>query len=452
MSPAGDSSPHVHGPDCAHGHEGDVQVKVSESGAVVRTLEVEVGAKRVAQAFERAWTDLGRRARVQGFRPGKVPRSVLQKMYGAAILEEIERQLVGESLHEALHQSGLEPVSEPAIEAGPPLDGAPYRYSARIEIKPTIELPTLEGLPGKRPPVSVTDVDVEPVLESLRQRHAPLVEEPEDTRAARGHVVTVDFSGRIDGVEFEGGSGKDVEVEIGSDRFIPGFEEQLVGAAAGERREVRCQFPEQYGRAELAGKEAVFDVSIGAIRRREIPALDDEFAKDVGEFASLAELRERIRNDLLATREREAKQMLERTLVDALVERTRFEVPPGLVERRLERRLAAAHRELEHGVPAEALHAQLERWREEWRGLAERDVRASLLLEAVGRVRGVTVGDDEVDARIDRMAGEQGVDAKRLRQLYREQNALEAVRQQIADEKALESLARDATIEEVAAS
>jgi len=452
MSPAADSSPHVHGPDCAHDPEGGVQVTVSEDGAVVRTLEIEVDAKRVSRAFERAFNDLGRRARVQGFRPGKVPRSVLQKMYGGALLEEIERQLVGESLHEALHQSGLEPVSEPAIEAGPPLDGAPYRYSARIEIKPVIELPALEGLPATRPPVNVTDVDVEPVLESLRQRHAPLVEEPDDTRAARGHVLTVDFSGRIDGVEFEGGSGKDVEVEIGSDRFIPGFEEQLVGASTGERRELRCQFPEQYGRTELAGKEAVFDVHVGSIRRREIPALDDELAKDVGEFSSLAELRERIRSDLVASREREAKQMLERTLVDALLARTRFEVPPGLVERRLERRLAAAHRELEQSVPAEALHGQMERWREEWRSLAERDVRASLLLEAVGRARGVTVGDDEVDARIDRQAAEQGMDAKRLRQLYREQHAFEGVRQQIADEKALESLVRDAKIEEVAPS
>jgi len=451
MSPAADT-PHVHGPDCDHEHEGGVRVTVSGEGAVVRSLEVEVDAARVAKAFERAWRDLGRRARVQGFRPGKVPRSVLQKLYGAAILEDLERQLVGESLHEALHQSGLVPVSEPAIEAGPPLDGAPYRYSARIEIKPVIELPALEGLPAKRPPVAVGDADVDPVLESLRQRHAPLVEEPEETRAARGHVLTVDFEGRIDGTPFEGGSGKEVDVEIGSDRFIPGFEEQLVGAASGERREVRCTFPEGYGRAELAGKEAVFDVAVGAIRRRETPALDDEFAKDVGEFANLAELRERIKSDLVATREREAKQMLERSLVDALLERTQFEVPPGLVERRLERRLQAAHRELEHGVPAEALHAQLERWREEWRGLAERDVRASLLLEAVARARGVSVGDEEVDARIDRMAGEQGVDAKRLRQLYREQNALEVVRQQIADEKALESLTRDARIEEVTAS
>ena len=451
MSPAADST-HVHGPECGHEHDESVRVKVSESGAVTRVLEIEVEATRVSRVFERAWTDLGRRARVQGFRPGKVPRSVLQKMYGGAVLEELERKLVGESLHEALHQSGLAPVSEPAIEAGPPLDGAPYRYTARIEIKPAITLPKLEGLPAKRPPSAVSDADVDQVLDGLRQRHAPLVEEPEETRAARGHVLTIDFVGRIDGAEFEGGSGKEVEVEIGSDRFIPGFEEQLVGAASGERREVRCRFPEQYGRAELAGKEAIFETTVGAIRRREIPALDDEFAKDVGEFASLGELRDRVRADLVASREREARQTLERSLVEALIERTSFEVPPGLVERRLERRLAAAHRELERGIPAEALHGQLERWREEWRGLAERDVRASLLLEAVARVRGVEVSDEEVDARIDRMAGEQGVDAKRLRQLYREQNALDAVRAQIADEKALESLARDAQIEEVAAS
>lgn len=451
MSPAADT-PHVHGPDCGHEHQGGVRVSVSGDSAVVRTLEVEVEPARVAKAFERAWRDLARRAKVPGFRPGKVPRSVLQKLYGAAILDDLERLLVAESLPEALHLSGLEPVTEPAIEAGPPADGAPYRYSARIEIKPVIELPALEGLPAKRPTVSVGAGDVEPVLESLRQRHASLVEEPEATPAARGHVLTVDFEGTIEGAPFEGGSGKEIEVEIGSDRFLPGFAEQLVGAASGERREVRCAFPEQYGRSELAGKEAVFEVAVGAVRRRELPALDDELAKDVGDFASLAELRDRIRSDLMAARERDAKQTLERSLVDALMDRTRFEVPPGLVEHRLERRLRAVYRELERSLPAEALQGQLERWREEWRADAERDVRASLLLEAVARARGIVVGDDEIDARIERMAAEQGVDPKRLRQLYREQNALAAVRQQIADEKALESLTRDAQIEEVAAS
>lgn len=452
MSPAADSSLHVHGPACEHGHEGAVHVTVSESGPVVRTLEVEVDPQRVSKAFQRAWTDLGRRIRVPGFRPGKAPRSVLQKLYGTMVLGDLERQLVIESLPEALHQSGLEPVSEPAIDSGPPSEGAPYRYSARIEIRPVIELPTLEGLPAKRPTVSVSGADVEPVLEGLRQSHAPLVEEPEETRAARGHILTIDFTGRIDGVAFEGGSGQGVEVEIGSDRFIPGFEEQLVGAVSGERREVRCHFPEQYSRAELAGKEAVFDVSVGAIRRREIPALDDEFAKDVGEFASLEELRERVRSDLVARREREARQVLERSVVDALLERTNFDIPPSLVEQRLQRRLQAAQRELEAGLPAELLSAQLGRWRDEWRALAERDVRTALLLEAVGQARGVTVDDDEIDARIDRMAAEQGWDAKRLREVYRGHDAREALRRQIADEKALESLARDARIEEVAAS
>jgi trigger factor len=430
---------------------GTVRVETTETTSVVRTLEVEVAADRVARAFDRTYRDLARRARVPGFRPGKAPRSVLERMYGASVLEEIERALVSETIPEALSQSGTVPVAEPAVDAQPPKPGLPFRYTARVEVKPRFELPDLHGLPGRRPEVVVGVEDVEGALERLRQERAPIVEEPEGTRAAPGHIVHVDFVGRIDGAAFEGGSGQDVAIELGSERFLPGFESQLVGAQAGERREVTVHFPQDYGRGDLAGKEAVFDVHVHSVRRRAVPELDDEFAKDVGDFASLDELRARVRENITAERERKAQGALQRSILDALIERTPFELPAGLVERRLQRRLSSAHRELERTVPHEALHAQLSRWHEEWRPLAERETREALLLEAVAKAENVVVEDSEVEARIERMAQEQGVDAARLRKAYREADLLETVRAQLADEKALESLCREAKIEEVSA-
>ncbi|HYB13195.1 MAG TPA: trigger factor family protein, partial [Myxococcota bacterium] len=164
-----------------------VRVETTETSPVVRTLEVEVAPERVAQVFERTYRDLAKRARVPGFRPGKAPRSVLEKLYGASVLEEIERTLVSETFSEALSQSGTVPIAEPAIEAQPPKAGLPFRYTARVEVKPTFTLPALRALPGRRPAVQVGVADVEGALERLRQERAPIVEEPEGTQATSTH-------------------------------------------------------------------------------------------------------------------------------------------------------------------------------------------------------------------------------------------------------------------------
>ena len=313
----------------------EVQVESHEESPILHRVEVEVAAKRVAKAYDRAYRDLAKQANVKGFRPGKVPRPVLERMYGPALAEQIEQTLVSETLMDAVESAGLEAVAEPAIEATPPEAGSSFRYTARIEVKPSVELPDLAGLAASRPSVDVTGVEVETELEGLRERHAQLVEEPEGTALSEGHVATIDFVGRIDGEPFEGGSGQGVALQVGEGQFIPGFEDQLLGAGSGDDREVSVTFPDDYAAEQLAGKQAVFAVHVAAIKRREVPELDDEFAKDLGEFESLDDLKARIRSDLSEGREREAKNVLNRTLVDSLIERTPFDVPPGMVERQL---------------------------------------------------------------------------------------------------------------------
>jgi trigger factor len=430
--------------------ESALRVETSRESAVLSRLEVEVPAERVRRAFQRAYRDLARRARVPGFRPGKVPRSVLESKFGPVLREEIERALVSESLPEAVEQSGLRPVTEPAIDASAPEDGAPFRYSAQVEVKPEIELPELEGLPGQRPPQDVGDAELLTELERLREGNARVEEEPEGTEAANGHILKVDFVGRVGGEPFEGGSGQDVEVELGSERFIPGFAEQLAGAQAGDDREVRVSFPEDYANADLAGKEAVFAVHVASVQRRELPELDDEFAKDLGEFDDLAALRARVRADLEQARTRAAENRLRGSVLESLLARTSFDVPAGLIERRLQRQLSRAHEELQGRVPEDALHAQLDQWREAWRSGAEKEVREALVLEAVAAQLGLEASDTELDERIASLAEEQGVDAKRLRSAYRDGGLLEALRVQILDDKGLAFLCEHAQVEEVA--
>jgi trigger factor len=297
--------------------------------------------------------------------------------------------------------------------------------------------------------VQVRDDEVESELEALRQRRAPLEDEPEEARAGKGSVLTLDYQGRIDGQPFEGGSAEAAQVELGAGRLVAGFEEGLEGARRGEAREVNVTFPEDYPAPDLRGKQAVFSVNVRALQRRRVPALDDAFAKELGEegVGTLEELRARMREMLQARRERAADEALHRSLLDALIERAPFEVPPSLVERRLAQRLASAHDQLESVLSHDELHARMDEWRVAWRPEAEREVRESLLLEAVAERQGLRGDDAELDARIERMAHDQGVAPERLKKLYQERGLSEGLRVRLRDEKALEFLSSRAKVE-----
>ena len=448
---AHDHSHHDHGHDHGHHHQaepGTVSAVATEETPVRHRIEVTVAPERVDREFERAYRDLGKRARIKGFRPGKVPRGVLERMYGPSLAEELEDTLVRQTLSEAIEQTHLEPVTEPSVDATSPKPGEAFRYTVRLEVRPAIELPDLEGLPARKPAVSVDEGDIDGELERIRLRNAPVVEEPEGTTAAQGHVLSIDFVGRIDDKPFEGGSGRGVEFEVGAGQFIEGFEEQLVGARAHEDRQVSVRFPEDYANRDLAGKQAVFDVHVGELKRRQLPALDDEFAKDLGDFESLASLRERIRTDLLDLRENFARVALRRSLLDALLERTRFEVPAGLVERQLERQLRQAAERLE-GAPEDAARAQLGRWQEEWRPAAERDVRGMLLMDAIASARALEPAPDALSAEIEQMAKTQGVSVARLQEAIGEDVVRRMARSRLREEMALDFLAATAKVEEI---
>lgn len=428
-----------------------IRVESTRQSPVRHELEVEVPADRVDRLFDRAYRSLGRRARVRGFRPGRAPRQVLERLYGPTVAEDVERELLQESLPEALREAGLDPVAEPAVDAEPPTPGAAFRYRALVETRPEIGPVGWEGLAGQRPVFRVDEAHVARELEQLRERFAEMVEEPEGTPVATGHVVTLDFEGRIDGKPFPGSRGEGVRLEVGSGRFPPGFEDQLLGARAGEEREIRIAFPEDVGNPELAGREAIFSVRVLAVARRELPELDDEFARDVGDFETLEELRERIRAELRASAEREARSALERSVTDALLERNPVEAPPALVERVLGARLRRLRQELEGRVPEAELEARLEGLAASWRADAEREVKVDLLLDAVADAEDIRVTDDEVEAHLRGQAEQRGVEAEQLLQAYRRAGLLGAVRSELRSRRALERIVERAEVEEVPA-
>jgi trigger factor len=430
----------------------DLRIETNELSPVVRELIVEVDAKRVDAAFSRTVQDLRKQARVKGFRPGKAPASVIKQMYGASLGEEIERMIVRETLADAIELVSLEPVVEPQIEAGIPEEGKVFRYTARIEIKPEIELPDLNALSGSRPIVVVGEDEVLTELEKLREQRAEWIEEPDETVAENGHQVTIDFVGSIDGVEFEGGKAEGVDLELGSGRMIPGFEEGLVGAKSGEERDLDVSFPEEYGNEELSGKAAIFASRVTAIKRRELPELDDDFAKDLGDFETIGDVQDKIRENLQAERKHASDQKLHRSLLDDVVTRTSFDVPPSLVERQLESQLHQVENQLRDRVPEADLRARMAQMREEGWDDAKRRVQEALILESIAKSEELEASDEEIDERLAEMAAAQGVDMKMMSDMADAQGWRPAIASEVVERKSMAVLEERAQITEVEAS
>jgi trigger factor len=432
--------------------ESSLQVDQNEISPVVRELSVEVDVARVDAAYAEVIKQLRKTAQVKGFRPGKVPLNVVKQMYAGSLGEEIERSLVQSTLAKAVESADLQPVVEPQIEAEPPVEGKPFRYKARIEVKPEIELPELSALSGSRPSIEVGDDAILKELESLRERQIQWVEESEDVVATDGHQVTIDFVGTLDGVEFEGGSAEGVDLELGSGRMIPGFEEQLAGAVSGEGRDLDVSFPEDYGNADLAGKAAVFAAKVTAIKRKELPELDDDFAKDIGEFETLEDVRDKIRENLQAQLQQSSDTALHRSLLDDLITRTSFEVPPTMVERQLESQVQQFEQQLQGRMPESDIRARVSQMREEGWDDAGRRVREALLLETVAKQAEFEASQEEIDARLNEMAADQGVEAKMIHDMAEAQGWRHAIGAEVVDRKALAHLVEAAEITDVEAS
>lgn len=433
----------------ANKQEDEIQVETQDTSGVVRSVGVTIPRARVRRAFDRTYGQLAHTATVRGFRKGKVPRSVLEKLYGASIPEEIERVLVQETIQDAVEMSGLTPLVQPEVEAGQPQPDADFEYTLRIEVKPEIELPELEGLPAKAPKVSVDPKDVEDELERLRQNNAPMIEEVEDVQVADGHTVSFDYEGRVDGELFDGGKAENVDLEIGSGRMIPGFEDGLIGARAGEDVTLKVTFPEDYGAEHLAGKDAEFSCSVHSIKRRKVSELDDEFAKDLGEFDTLDALREKITADFTKRQEQAAESAVRSSVLDSLLARTEFEVPPGIVERQLNSQIQSMQQQFQGQIPPDVLQQQLSRMRDDGRAVAERRVRESLVLEAIALAKEFEVTTEDTDARFAEMAEAQGMDVKQLKEMAESQGWGEAIKSELLDKKALDFLVSQATVEEL---
>ena len=425
-----------------------MKIDIDELSPVQRKVRVELPAETVAGEFSRAYKNLSQRVRVKGFRSGKIPRNVLQGMYGDEVKGEVRSHLVEESLGEIVKDRNLQIVSRPEVETAEFNESGPFSFSAVFEVKPDFEVKNYLGMEVEKLTIAITEAQVEEALQRLQEGHArlELVEGREVVQ--KGDFVTLDFEGTMDGKPFAGGKGENYMLEVGAGQALPQFEEAVVGLRLGERQTVSVNYPENYPNKEIAGKAVEFSIVAREIKQKVLPVLDDEFAKDHGECASLDELKTRIRERLEHELGQYQKEELKEKLVSRLIEAHPFAIPPSMVERQtrylMERyqNQVAAQRDAESPAPMEEVRKNLE-------PRATRQVQATLLVEKIAQLEHIEISDKDVQERVDALARAAGERAKTLREVYARAEARDDLRAQMVFERTLEYLLERAIVKEV---
>jgi trigger factor len=423
-----------------------VDVTVEDLSPIKKKLGIAVPAAEVQAKIDAAYRGLSQRARIKGFRPGKVPRRVLERYYGSQVEGEVIGELIQHSFVHALEERRLQAVARPEIVAEEVRPSEGLRYSATIEIKPDVPVTEYRGLAVDRVVAPVEETAIDAQIERLRQSFAQMVPVVDREVIEPGDLVELSYTGVIEGRALPGATSQSRVVEVGSGTFPPPFEERLVGLKRGESAHIPISYPQHHHSPEIAGKTVTFRVEIKEIGRKELPALDDEFAKDHGECGSLVELRDKIRQGLAAAAEREADDRVRAALVKQVVERNPFDVPEALSTQRFE---AMARDIGVHDVQAgdnPELASKLDEIRAELRVRAREAVHSALVLERIAQQEGLAATDGEIEARIADVLRAAPRERDRLADLYRHPEARREIAERIAQEKALAWLVEHATI------
>jgi trigger factor len=420
------------------------KVAMENVDAVRRRLAVEIPAGEVTAEIERAYDRLRRKANVRGFRQGRAPRSVLERLFGDQVRADVFGQLVHDSFREALKEQKVEPVGQPEIITEQAELGQPLRYSATIEVKPAVLASAYDGIEVERSVRQITDADVELFVEELRDSFAQFRPVTDRTRAAAGDVATIDYEARGDGRPLARGQNR--RVAVGGDQPTDiGF--HLVGAEIGHPREFEVDYPDSHAAQDLAGRKVTFRVEVKGLATKEIPALDDDFAKDHGNCETLGELRRRVRERLEEAAAHDADAAVRSGLMDRLIANHDFEVPSAMVERRASALAEEVLESLGPRRPPASREAEVrQRMREELVPRARAEVKGALILEAIASQEHLSVSDDEIDEQIDRLADRAGSARERLRALYREPAARLSLRTRILQERALDLVLQRARV------
>lgn len=424
------------------------QVAITDLSECRKELLIEVAAYQVMAEYEKIYEAYARQTNLPGFRPGRVPRGVIKQHFAKEITEQIVGSLLRPALERAIKDHKLNVIGEPQLTALSVSEGEPLKATVSVEVLPEFELKEYKGLKATKRVARVTNEDVERTLERLRENAAEFV--PVEDRPARdGDFVSVNLAGKY--VEPPGGEelkADDVQIELGGEGTLAGFTENLRGVVAGDVRRVRIEYPENFGSPELAGKTLDFTATVVAVRRKELPELDDDFALDVGAYRNLQEMRDGIRKSLAATAHAQAGDRLRGELMEQLLSAYDFDVPPSMVESQTKQRTEELiHHLLQSGIPPETIKTI--NWAaqtEELRKQAVKDVRSLFVVAGINQAENISVTERDVDTEILKLAALNGEPPMQLKARLTKDNALSSIENTLRYQRALDVIADHAEI------
>ena len=411
-------------------------------------LTIEVAAEDLEKAMQNAYQKAKGRISIPGFRKGKAPRKMIEQMYGKGIfLEDAANALIPEHYSKALEECDLEIVSQPEIDVTQAEPGKAFIFTAEVAVKPEVTLGEYKGVEVPKAEVAVTDEDIDAEIKKEQEKNSRTIT-VEDRGAENGDITTIDFEGFVDDVAFEGGKGTDYPLTLGSGSFIPGFEDQLVGAKAGDHVEVKVTFPEEYQAKELAGKEAVFQCDVKKVETKELPELDDDFAQDVSEFDTLAEYREDVKKNLTEKKEKEAASAKENAAVEKAVENAQMDIPDAMVLTQARQMVDDFGRRMQQqGLTLQQYFQYtgltLDKMIEDSKPQALKRIQTRLVLEKIAEVENIQPTEEEVDEEISKMAEMYKMEADKLKGLFGEAEMTQ-MKKDMAVQKAVTFLAEEA--------
>lgn len=423
-----------------------MQVQVQKLSPVLVEFDVTLDPSVVRAEVEKSYQALSKNARISGFRPGKAPRNVLKQLFGARVAAEVAQRLMDDTFPQAVAKENLQPVTAPALEPARLQESGGFSYKARVEIVPSVESVSYEGLVAKRPSAEPTREAIDKELEALRRANSTL-EPPKDARAsAKGDVVTMDYAVEVDGEVIDDAGAKDFQVEVGTGTLLAAIDEAITGKRPGDASEADVEMSGQHPHPRLRAKKAKFKITIKEVKERVLPALDDEFAKDLGSFETLADLEKDVSEKLAKQLKEQAENQVAEQLVVELVRANPIPIPPSLVQRQMELTeqeiLTRARRQ---GQSVTGVGAEL---RSQIQNDAELKVRAGLLMAEIAKSQGLKIGDAEIEEGIKELAEQSGKNVAKVRAEYRDPKKREMLIGMILENKVLDIIESKAKIED----
>lgn len=408
-------------------------------------FNIEIDAKEFEKAVQGVYLKNRNRFNIPGFRKGKAPRKIIELNYGEGIFyEEALNSLLPQAYDEAIEDLELEPVDTPEVNVEQLEKGKPVIVEFEVTIKPDVELGDYKGIEIEKPEYNVTEENVDMELKSIQEMNGRIIDAG-DRESKEGDILTIDFEGYIDGEQFEGGTAENQDLEIGADKFIPGFEEQLIGKNKGDKVDVNVTFPEDYFEESLKGKDALFKVTIHEIKEKELPILDDEFAKDVSEFDTIEEYKESIRERLEKEAKDKEEMELKNKVVEKVVELSKIDLPEVMVENQINNEI----NEFDYTLKMQGMdmnqyfnltNTTVEDFREQVKPVADKKVRADLVLSKIGEVEGIEVSDEDIDKELEKIAKQYNQEDIEQFKENMKKGDLEPIRSGIMRDKTIELL------------